>query len=54
MRSYPETYNPEERFRDKITLILKRVLVLIKANLKTGRLTKRPTFPDVTIGFPAK
>ena len=34
MRSYPETYNPEEGFRDEITLILKRVLVLIEANLK--------------------
>ena len=34
MRSYPETYNPEEEFRDEITLILKRVLVLIEANRK--------------------
>ena len=35
MRSYPETYNPEEGFRDKITLKLKRVLVLIEANRKS-------------------
>ena len=34
MRSYPETYDPEEGFRDKITLKLKRVLVLIEANRK--------------------
>ena len=34
MRSYPETYNPQDGFRDKITLKLKRVLVLIEANRK--------------------
>ena len=47
MRSYSETYNPEEGFREKITLILKRVLVLIEANLenwspdKTANISRR-------------